>query len=284
MLGAHTVALAADPGPEAPQVALLASPQAALDAQAAWAAHLNKPATWTNSVGMKMILIPPGEFVMGAPGDADAPPHTVRITKPYYMAATEVTRAQWEAVTGNAHSTFFPGPDQPMNNMRWYDAVAFNAALSKAENLDKANSYVLPSEAQWELAARAGTTTHYATGDDEAALDKAGWFQHNSGATTHPVAQKQPNALGLYDMHGNVWEWCEDYYEAAYYRISPKDDPTGPATSLFGYRVLRGGSIYYQPVACRSGNRAYFQSSRSEKHIGFRPILPVEAVPANAAK
>jgi formylglycine-generating enzyme required for sulfatase activity len=81
-----------------------------------------------------------------------------------------------------------------------------------------------------------------------------------------------------------VWEWCEDYYDADYYNASPTVDPTGPKSSLFGYRVLRGGSIYYKPVACRSGSRAYFQSSRTEKHIGFRPILPVEAVPAKAAE
>jgi formylglycine-generating enzyme required for sulfatase activity len=259
------------------------SPEKARAQQEAWAKKLGKPAEVTNSAGMKLRLIPPGEFVMGCAkpgsGDEDAPPHAVRITRPFYLGQTEVTREQWEKVTGTTRSNYFPGPQMPINFITWYDTQAFFQKLGKSE---AGTVYRLPTEAEWEFAARAGTTTAYATGDTEADLAKAGWYLENSGDTTHPVGQKEPNALGLYDMHGNVWEWCSDFYDIRGYQVGAPEDPTGPDLTLHRYRVLRGGSIYYPAKSARSCHRAYYQDSRSEKHIGFRVVLeiPLEAAPA----
>jgi formylglycine-generating enzyme required for sulfatase activity len=270
------VAAVADPGDALP---LIDSPQVAREQQQAWAQKLGKPVQWTNSVGMVMQLIPPGRFVMGdsdADGEAggDAPRHEVTLTKPFYIGATEVTRAQWEKVTGVQRSTFFPGPDMPINFITVYDAEAFIKALNKAE---PEAAYALPTEAQWEYAARAGVKSDFVTGSDVKALEQAGWVLSNAGDTLHPVGQKAANAFGLFDVHGNVWEWCSDDYDPAGYRMGEPVNPTGPTRSLYGYQVLRGGSIYYGEKAAALGNRAFYQASRSEKHIGFRVVLPIAA-------
>src|ERR1051326_136715 len=138
-------------------IGLIDSPAKAKAAQAAWAAKLKKPVVWSNSIGMKFQLIPPGEFVMGQEGDADAKPKKVGLTKPFYLGIYEVTRAQWEKVTKRKHSNFFPGDDQPMNYVDRDSAEVFAAALSKLEGITNA-VYRLPTEAEWEYAARAGTT------------------------------------------------------------------------------------------------------------------------------
>lgn len=240
--------------------------------QQACAEKLGKPVEMTNSFGMRFRLIPPGEFTMGsAGGQADEAPHRVRITKPFYMSVTEVTRAQWEAVTGKQHSSFFPGPDAPVNFVAYDMVEHFIAVLNKKEGA----KYRTPTEAEWEYAARAGTATRYYTGDAPADLDRAAWHAGNAGDALHPVAQKEPNAFGLYDMLGNAWEWCSDFYDRDYYRSSPTDDPTGPKLSLYGYRVVRGGSIYFGPDFCRCAHRDYYQDSRTDKQFGFRIVLPV---------
>jgi len=252
---------------------LIDSTQKAKAAQQKAASRLGKPVTWSNTVGMQFQLIPAGRFVMGCPsGDEDAPLHTVTISKPFYIGKHEVSRAQWEKVTGTQRSDFFSGENMPINYITWYDVNAFFRKLKKTE---PDNAYRLPTEAEWEYAARAGVASDYPTGDEVSDLDAAGWYLANAQYTTHPVGQKPANAFGIHDMLGNVWEWCSDFYDADYYSQSPPVDPTGPAKSLYGYRVLRGGSIYYKPRACRHGNRAYFQSSRTEKHIGFRVVLPI---------
>jgi formylglycine-generating enzyme required for sulfatase activity len=260
---------------------LIDSPAKAKAAQTAWAAKLGKPMQWTNSVGMTFQLIPAGEFMMGSPsGQADETPHEVRLTRPFYMSTTKITRTQWTKVLGTVHSERFPGPNMPMICVHWYDANQFAGALSK---LDKVN-YRLPTEAEWEFAARAGSTTAYYTGDTEADLDKAAWYVKNSGSTLHPVAQKAPNAFGLYDMLGDTWEWCNDYYDKDYYGRSPVEDPTGPKLSLYGYRVVRGGSIYFSAAFCRTTHRDYYQDSRMDKHFGCRIVLPVATAPVTPAK
>src|SRR5688572_29703136 len=162
-------------------VALIDTPEKAKAAQAAWATKLGKPVQWSNPAGMKFQLIPPGEFDMGAKdGDPDAKLHRVRITQPFYLGTYEVTRQDWEKVSKSKHSNFFPGPTHPMNHIHHYAAVSFCAQLSKAEGITNAVAqYRLPTEAEWAFAARAGTATHYYTGNTEADLDKAGWYEKN---------------------------------------------------------------------------------------------------------
>ena len=283
--GAVLAACAACAGPKeaepvAPPPAAAVAPVNPTAEQQACAEKLGKPVEFTNSFGMRFRLIPPGEFIMGsADGQPDETPHRVRITKPFYIGVTEVTRAQWEAVTGKQHSAFFPGPDVPVNFVAYDMAEHFIAVLNKKEKA----AYRMPTEAEWEYAARACTTSRYYTGDAPADLDRAAWHLGNAGDALHPVAQKEANAFGLYDMLGNAWEWCSDFYDKDYYRASPVDDPTGPKLSLYGYRVVRGGSIYFGADFCRCAHRDYYQDSRTDKHFGFRVVLPVPAA-APAAK
>ena len=161
----------------------------------------------------------------------------MRITKPFYLGKYLVTQEQWEAVMGNNPSNF-KGPKNPVEEVSWDDCQQFLDKLNDKIGPAEASSQ-LPSEAQWEYACRAGSTTRYCFGDDESGLGEYAWYDGNSGGKTHPVGEKKPNAWGLYDMHGNVWEWCQDWYDGGYYAKSPTDDPTGPATG--SNRVNRGG-------------------------------------------
>jgi formylglycine-generating enzyme required for sulfatase activity len=193
--------------------------------------------TLDGGVKMDFVHVRPGSFMMGSEkGEADEKPvHEVRITKPFYMGIYEVTQAQWKAVMGDNPSNF-KGDDLPVEQVSWEDCQQFLAKLK--EKAGQGMICRLPTEAEWEYACRAGSRTEYCFGDDEGALGEYAWFNLNSG--THPVGQKKPNAWGLYDMHGNVWEWCADWYNERYYANSPTDDPKGPD---FGpVRVLRGGS------------------------------------------
>ena len=275
--------LRADAGP--PAAELIDTPEKAKSAQAAWAKKLGKPVRWTNPSGMKFQIIPPGKFLMGSgDGDKDARQHVVTLTKPFYMGTHEVTRKQWETVTGLMRSTYFPGERMPINCVSIYEARRFVRQMNKTEKRSAKTGYRLPTEAEWEYAARAGAKTDFPTGSTDADLAKSGWFYDNSRDTTHPVGAKAPNAFGLHDMHGNVWEWCSDYYDPDYYRWGDSTDPSGPKRTQYGYRVLRGGSIYFGAKACRSSNRAFYQASRTEKHIGFRVVLPMETPLASKAK
>jgi formylglycine-generating enzyme required for sulfatase activity len=203
-----------------------------------------------NGVKLELVRIPAGEFQMGSSeSDSAKPVHKVRITKPFYMGKTEVTQEQWQAVMGNNPSRF-KGAKNPVEQVSWDDCQAFVKKLSaKVGGL----AFALPTEAEWEYACRAGSTTKYCFGDSDRELGDYGWYDSNSDKKTHPVGQKKPNAFGLYDMHGNVWEWCQDWYDENYYKNSPKDDPTGPTKG--DGRVLRGGSWFYDPWSCRSAYR-----------------------------
>ena len=223
-----------------------------------------------NSIGMKFKLIPAGEFLMGSPdGDSDAdsdekPQHLVRITKPFYLGVTEVTQEQYERVMGQNPSRFKGDPQRPVEMVSWEDAVAFCRKLSEQEG----QAYRLPTEAEWECACRAGSTTKWSFGDDAAGLKDRAWYDENSDRSTHPVAQKEPNAFGLYDMHGNVWEWCADWYAGDYYTASPTDDPRGSESG--SDRVLRGGGWVYVASGCRAAYRYWGGPGFRYGILGFR--------------
>ncbi|NQT16435.1 MAG: SUMF1/EgtB/PvdO family nonheme iron enzyme [Planctomycetes bacterium] len=199
------------------------------------------PATITNSIGMKLALIPAGEFLMGLGagglgGGDDDPQHLVQITKPFCLGVYEVTQKQYWQVMSEIPSGFKGDYQRPVERVSWEDAVEFCRRLSEKEG----ETYRLPTEAEWEYACRAGSTTTWYFGDSESRLGDYAWYSANSSDTTHPVGQKKPNAWGLYDMHGNVWEWCSDWHDKDHYSASPAIDPKGPDSG--DGRVLRGGS------------------------------------------
>ena len=226
-------------------------------------------------VTMKFVRIPAGKFVMGSPNtekgreDCEGPQRQVTISKAFYMGVTEVTQSQYESVTGKNPSRF-KGTLNPVDSVSWNDATAFCAALSK-----KTRRVVhLPTEAQWEYACRAGTTTRFSFGGDDKNLDAHGWCKANSGGKTHPVGQKKPNAFGLYDMHGNVFEWCRDCYDEKFYANAKNVDPKN--TTAGSARVLRSGSWRYGPGACRAAGR--HGSATDGRHIsdGFRVVVDAD--------
>jgi formylglycine-generating enzyme required for sulfatase activity len=239
----------------------------------------------TNTIGMKLVLVPSGVFLMGSPdSDEDAqaiekPQHRVQITRPFYLGASAVTQGQYRVVTGESPSRFKGSDDLPVEQVSWNDAVGFCNKLSEREGVTPyyqsgmasppgAEGYRLPTEAEWEYACRGGSATRFSFGDDESSLGEYAWFRGNSGNRTHPVGQKRPNAFGLYDMHGNVWEWCWDGCEENYYGKSPGADPLGPSQAAYG--VFRGGGWNYYPRDCRSAYRNWGTPEFRYYYVGFR--------------
>jgi len=243
--------------------------------------------TWTvRDLNLEMAYIRPGTFTMGSPASesgrsSDEGPQTqVTLTEGYWLGKTEVTQAQWEALMESIPSKFM-GPDRPVEQVFWSDAMEFCRKLTERERsagrLPEGYEYTLPTEAQWEYACRAGTTGQYG-GDGN--LDDMGWYRQNSGNTTHPVGQKQANAWGLYDMHGNVWEWCLDWY--GNYPGGSVRDPTGPASGTG--RVGRGGGWGSYAIGCRSAFRSGGVSGYRFNGLGFRLALaPQVNQPATVA-
>ncbi len=226
----------------------------------------------TNRLGMKFAYIPPGEFMMGSKGEvpehvSDRTPHKVFLTRGFYMQTTEVTQGQWRAVMGAIPSFFTEcGDDCPVDKASWDDAQAFLKALNRME---APSVYRLPTEAEWEYAARSGGNNEsYAGGEDPGA---AGWCRDSSGDHPHPAGQKAPNGFGLYDMTGNVWEWCHDWYSKNYYKISPLENPDGPLSGED--RVIRGGSWIDFPGACRVTFRYWHVPAYQDYSIGLRLVL-----------
>lgn len=306
--------------------------------QETWARHLRIPVESTNTIGGKLVLIPPGEFLMGS-SDAEVavalqlaevimadentrnriqrterPQHRVTITKPFLLGATEVTIGQFRkfveatkyvteaelfgsantAVTAKATTPQkeafdwrWPGYDQvdedAVSQVTWNDAVVFCNWLSEQEHLapcyqpdvnvtwtpqPQANGYRLPTEAEWEYACRAGTTGQYSFGDDLRDLEKHGWFKLKSGSKpVRAVGSKRPNPFGLFDMHGNLFEWCQDGFAMTWYEKSSQTDPLAPAGPT---RVLRGGDWFGNAVRCRSAFRGRGEQTTRSDDVGFR--------------
>ncbi len=233
--------------------------------------------TFTNSLGMTFNQIPAGTFMMGSPegelGRYDnETQHQVTLTNNYFIQTTEVTQGQWRAVVGNNPSYFLScGDDCPIEWVTWNDIQNFITELNKLEE----GIYRLPTEAEWEYAARAGNTRAFANGEImdpygyDPNLDAIGWYALNSDGQTHPVAQKKPNTWGLYDMHGNVWEWVQDWYDV--YTSEAVSDPTGPISGSM--RVVRGGAFGGSPGVCRSAVHSSLSPDYRNDFIGFRLVL-----------
>jgi len=307
--------------------------------QAAWAKRLETTVTSTNSLGTTMVLIPPGEFLMGSSDEQidaalkmatelkidqrtqdrirnqEGPQHRMLLTRPYLLAATEVTIAQFRTFagvtgyqteaevlgTGNSAATAKAAPKDrneftwrspgfaqreaaAVSQVSWNDAAVFCNWLSKREKrtpayrqgtrnewvLDaRSNGYRLPSEAQWEFACRAGTTTQFHFGGRYQSLSQYAWFDFKSGSNpVRTVGVKLPNAFGLYDMHGNIGEWCQDFYDPKFYGLPESSGPDGPASG--SRRVIRGGDWWTNAVRCRSAFRGYGDQVTRSDDLGFR--------------
>jgi eukaryotic-like serine/threonine-protein kinase len=296
----------------------------ALVHQESWAAYLGVPVEVTNSVGMKLRLVPPGDFVMGSfPAEvvealeiaedplyrdsikSEAPQHHVRLSEPWFMGVHEVMQEQYETVSGENPSYFSAqGRGQyevtdldtgsfPVETVSWNEAAQFCNALSRREGLvekyvwqgetctpQAGSGYHLPTEAQWEFACRAGTTTRYwfsATGER---LSNYGWHKGNAKGRTHSVGQLRPNPFGLYDLIGNVSEWCQDGWQLDYYAQFDDQtavDPTGPSSDFF-FRILRGGNLRNQVLQNRSARRILGGPNYAVEFVGLRVAISVDGV------
>lgn len=217
-----------------------------------------------------MTLIKGGCFEMGDTGGGgganERPVHAVCVGD-FFLGITEVTQAQWQSVLGN-NPSYFKGPDRPVEKVSWLDVQEFIQELNQRTG----GAYRLPTEAEWEYAARSGGQDQkYAGTNQDAELEQFAWFDSNSGNSTHPVMQKRPNGLGLYDMTGNVYEWVQDWYDEGYYKNSRRENPVGPASGEF--RVRRSGSWSNDPWNLRAANRDWNLPAHRDIGVGFRLAL-----------
>ena len=227
----------------------------------------NPSKTYKNSIKMEFVLIPAGTFDMGSNDGADdeKPVHPVTISRPFYLGKYEVTQAQWKAVM-KSNPNERKGDDLPVTNVSWNDVQEFIKKLNAKEG---GNAYRLPTEAEWEYAARAGTTTAYSFGGDPELLAQYDWYNSNSGGKTQVVGQLKRNPWGLYDMHGNVWEWVQDWY-AETYPAGPQTDPRGPDRGHL--RVVRGGSVASSPAFLYSARRVGDGPKVRSAYLGFQCV------------
>lgn len=278
-------------------VVSLSAGEPAGDRRPTAARNEESPEMVTNSIGMRFVKIPAGEFLMGsaaddpAAADNEKPAHRVIISRPFYLGVHEVTQAQYEQVMGENPSWFAPdGPgrrdvagldtaNHPVDRVSWEEAVEFCRRLSALPAERAAGRvYCLPTEAEWEYACRAGTTTSFHTGESltpAAACIRAASTEPASKShapqvprSTRPVGSFPPNAFGLYDMHGNVWEWCADWYDPDYYARAPKLDPAGPETGTG--KVVRGGAWNFDASYARSAHRDFTRATRRDIGNGVR--------------
>lgn len=219
---------------------------------------------------MTFVWIPPGVFMMGSldrPAEKDrrnseGPIHPVTISKGFWLGKCEVTVKNWQDIVGTTRAEGNAGPDEPLNHVNYADCEAF---LSKLNGRGE-GQFRLPTEAEWEYACRAGTATAYSFGDDEAALGEYSWNKFNWDSRQHPVGEKKPNAWGLHDMHGSLWEICQDSYDTGYYHDSPRIDPLCQKDNAG--KVIRGGSLV--DATPRSAVRTGYDPNERNPCIGFR--------------
>ena len=215
--------------------------------------------------GMLFVLLSGGEFMMGNQNGLyrEKPGHKVELSA-YLISKTEVTQKVWKKIMGD-NPSHFKGDNLPVEQVSWYDCQKFCKKVGVK----------LPTEAQWEYACRGGSSYNYCYGNDEGKLINYGWFQSNSNKRSHPVGKKKPNAYGLYDMHGNLWEWCADWFDEYYYRESSKKDPVGPVKGR--KRVVRGGSWWYgNELYLRSSFRTGLKPYIREAFLGLRLVKSIE--------
>jgi formylglycine-generating enzyme required for sulfatase activity len=233
------------------------------------------PETITNSIGMELVLIPAGSFRMGGDKkleqaeDHETPRHIVKISKTFYMGKYEVTQSQWSEIMNNNPSEF-KEDIRPVERVSWNDVQEF---IQKLNNKEETNKYRLPTEAEWEYAARADTKSTYCFSSDIKTLSQYAWYRKNSEGKTHPIGQLKPNAWGLYDVHGNVHEWCQDWFDRNYYSQSPSNSPLGPSSGLA--KVLRGGDWGSENWYCRCASRSLSSPDRRSNRLGFRLVRMV---------
>ena len=245
-------------------------PECALNSDGKW----EKRVALGNGVDLALVYIPNGSFVMGSDAAVDDegshPQHQVTIGRAFWMGKFEVTQAQWKAIMGTNPSKL-PGDDRPVDSVSWNDAVTFLGALNQRLGRDKDTAFRLPTEAEWEYACRTGTTTKYSFSDSAWNLAKYAWFEGNSSSRTHPVGLLRPNAWGVFDMYGNVTEWCQDAWHSSY-EGAPTDGTAW--TGEDQDRVLRGGHWDNEPSETRSYSRYGEEAKKGTKTGGFRLVVP----------
>ena len=242
-----------------------------------------KTITLPGNVPLELLWIPPGTFLMGSPDDEqdsladERPQHEVTISEGFWMGKYQITQEQWEVIMGeNPSSNHFKGESRPMENVSWYDITELGGYLHYLNTIYPEYTFRLPSEAEWEYAYRAGTTTRFYWGDDPdyIEIDDYAWYGDNASEMTHDVGIKLPNAWGLYDMAGNVWEWCEDDWHDNY-RGAPNDGSARVDHQRSQQRVLRGGTWLAHPEYCRAATRYSSNSDSIFSLIGFRIVCTV---------
>jgi len=246
--------------------------------------QISKPGEEIEIGGVRLMYIPPGEFMMGSPPeekdrwDEEGPVHRVRIARGFYMSKYPIPWGLYKTVTGKDPSSY-QGQNQPVENVTWYEARGVCKQLSKRSGVQ----FRLPTEAEWEYACRAGTTTWFYFGDKESEMEKHAWYGRRGYHRTHPVGLKPPNPWGLHDMYGNVWEWCVDRYDGGYYAYSPLQDPRGPDAG--GDRVIRGGPCSHEQLRHGSARRQALGAKERSKFTGFRVCCasPPEVVSSASA-
>jgi len=229
----------------------------------------NKKTYTVNGVSFTMVRVAGGTFTMGDSdtGSDAKPAHQVTLSS-YSIGETEVTQALWQAVMGSNPSYFTGNLQRPVETVSWNECQAF---IRKLNSLTGA-TFRLPTEAEWEYAARGGSQSigYKFSGSDN--FGTVAWYDGNSSSTTHPVKGKQPNELGLYDMSGNVYEWCADWYDSSYYSSSPSSNPKGPSAGPGFYRVIRGGSWWHHALNCRVAYRGGSTPSDACYYLGLRLV------------
>ncbi len=239
----------------------------------------------TNSIGMKLVLIHAGSFTMGSPDRDKAidfgTPHEVTISNSFYLAICEISQVNYAKVMGY-NASHFRGNELPVETVSWNEAVSYCKHLSELPDEKSAGRvYRLPSEAEWEYACRATSGASYSNGDSDVLLDEHAWFGEGAQGKTHPVGIKKANRWGIFDMHGNVLEWCQDWYE-----VHSVDDATDSEVPPIGScRVIRGGSWVGMAYGCRASIRLNAAPTDRKPYIGFRvamslPVKRPEAAPS----